>query len=112
MLWRCWVLISRGLLGAIPETKWPGYVQEVYRVLKPGGWAQFIEGDPRLYSENDSLDPDSALSKVSSHPSPIPQACIFLGAFPKFLGDEIAIAFASICITPWECGSKKMMGCV
>jgi hypothetical protein len=39
---------------------------EVFRVLVPGtGWATFVEGDPRLYSENDSLDPDSALSKVS-----------------------------------------------
>jgi hypothetical protein len=40
---------------------------EVYRVLVPGtGWAIFVEGDPRLYSENDTLDPNSALSKVQN----------------------------------------------
>jgi len=73
-------LIARGLLAAIPAPRWPGYIEEVYRVLKPGGWAQFTEGDPRMYSKNESLNPDSALAKVipnpSSHPLHLEFVCI------------------------------------
>ena len=46
-------LISSCVMAGIPETKWPGYTAEVFRVLKPGtGIACFIEMNPRSRSDD------------------------------------------------------------
>jgi len=58
------ILHSMGLLSEIPASKWSDYLAESYRVLKPGtGSAMFVEGDPRVYSENNTIPPNSELSQ-------------------------------------------------
>ncbi len=37
---------QRALLGAIPESAWPGVARELARVTRPGGWVQLIEPAP------------------------------------------------------------------
>ena len=58
---------DRIIHAGVTESHWPLFMEEVYRVLKPGsGWAQCIEfGYPYCLSENDSLPRDAPLSKVT-----------------------------------------------
>ena len=72
----------RWLVLGVPTDRWPVYLSEVYRVLKPGtGWLQMLEFDRegvgRVYSENDSVPEESALSKV-------PQEAIFRNLTPVY----------------------------
>ena len=49
----------------IPANGWPEYIEEVYRVLKPGtGWAIFLEPGTRFQSDDRSLPEDSAIVEV------------------------------------------------
>ena len=34
---------QRLLVGAIPAMKWPGMIQELLRVSRPGGWVELLE---------------------------------------------------------------------
>ena len=56
----------RYLHAGITRARWPAYLAEILRILKPNnGWAQMIElGYPYVLSENDSLPEDSPLSKA------------------------------------------------
>ncbi|KAF9444522.1 S-adenosyl-L-methionine-dependent methyltransferase [Macrolepiota fuliginosa MF-IS2] len=36
---------QRLLMGALTETQWPIAIQEIYQVLKPGGWIELSEGE-------------------------------------------------------------------
>jgi len=57
---------GRIIHAGVTESKWPIFMREVYRILKPGtGWAQCLEfGYPYCLSENDKLPKDAPLSKV------------------------------------------------
>jgi hypothetical protein len=61
------VVNARFIGGGVKEVNFPGFMREVFRILKPGtGLAQCIEpGSPDCLSENNSLPPDAALSKVN-----------------------------------------------
>ena len=51
----------------IPIKSWPGFIAEVYRVLKPGsGWAMFLEVGSGFKSDDGSLPEDAAIVKVLS----------------------------------------------
>ncbi|KAF9441679.1 S-adenosyl-L-methionine-dependent methyltransferase [Macrolepiota fuliginosa MF-IS2] len=39
---------QRLLMGALTEAQWPIAIQEIYRVLKPGGWIELSEGEGRV----------------------------------------------------------------
>ncbi|KAF9445095.1 S-adenosyl-L-methionine-dependent methyltransferase [Macrolepiota fuliginosa MF-IS2] len=39
---------QRLLMGALTEAQWPIAIQEIYRVLKPGGWVEMGEGEARI----------------------------------------------------------------
>ena len=57
---------NRMVHGGLTESQWPGYMKEIYRILKPGkGWAQCAElSPPFAFSENGKLPQESALGKV------------------------------------------------
>jgi len=53
-------LQSRSVVGGVPLNAWPGYVAEIFRVLKPGvGWAVFLEPNINWRSDDGSLPEDS-----------------------------------------------------
>lgn len=54
----------RYLLGSIPD--WTGFFKQAYNALKPGGYLESYEGSPRVYSDDDTLPPTSALSQWTS----------------------------------------------
>ncbi|KAF9444521.1 S-adenosyl-L-methionine-dependent methyltransferase [Macrolepiota fuliginosa MF-IS2] len=39
---------QRLLMGALTETQWPTAVQEIYRVVRPGGWVELSEGEAQI----------------------------------------------------------------
>ena len=56
---------SRNIGSGCPDPQWPRYLQEIWRVTKPGGWIQLIEMDPiRWYDVNEELPKDSPLMIV------------------------------------------------
>jgi hypothetical protein len=60
-------LNGRLINAGVTVDKWPGFMREAFRILKPGsGWAQCIEfAFPFVFSENNSLPLDAPLSKVN-----------------------------------------------
>ncbi|KAL2220618.1 S-adenosyl-L-methionine-dependent methyltransferase, partial [Thermoascus aurantiacus ATCC 26904] len=47
----------RYMTGSIRD--WPRLVRQCYNNLKPGGWLEFQEFDPNLYSDDDTLKPNN-----------------------------------------------------
>lgn len=47
----------RYLFGAIPD--WNGFIQEAYRVTRPGGWVQSCETEVIIQCDDGSIPPDS-----------------------------------------------------
>ncbi|KAJ5319980.1 hypothetical protein N7508_000263 [Penicillium antarcticum] len=58
---------SRLLATGIHRTRWPSYLRDIVRVLKPGGWAQMVEIYFNVQSDNGSLNDDHALRRWSTH---------------------------------------------
>lgn len=57
---------SRAIMAGIPADGWVSYLQEVKRMLKPGGWVQLVEIDPFLKCDDGSLPEDSAMKFYTS----------------------------------------------
>jgi hypothetical protein len=58
-------LIIRSVVGGVPLNAWPGYIAEIFRVLKPGvGWAVFLEPNINWRSDDGSLPEDSYVLQV------------------------------------------------
>ncbi|KAL7808053.1 S-adenosyl-L-methionine-dependent methyltransferase [Trichoderma aethiopicum] len=78
------VVHSQMMAGGIHATRWPSYLQDMYRVLQPGGWCQLVEIYFNAQSDNGTLSPDHALSRWSSgyldamHPQKDPRAALRL----------------------------------
>jgi ubiquinone/menaquinone biosynthesis C-methylase UbiE len=49
----------------ITKEQWPTYIAEIFRILKPGGWAQCTESSLPLWDEG-GIPEDSNYVKVSS----------------------------------------------
>ncbi|KAK7417673.1 hypothetical protein QQZ08_011559 [Neonectria magnoliae] len=47
----------RLMMGAIQD--WDALYRQAYRCLKPGGWFEHMEYDPRVVSDDDSVGPES-----------------------------------------------------
>lgn len=45
-------------------TDWPGYISQVYQMLKPGGWAELQEMMPHLYDANGAVLADAEWYKT------------------------------------------------
>ncbi|RJE27057.1 hypothetical protein PHISCL_00642 [Aspergillus sclerotialis] len=63
---------SRLLATGINRSRWPSYIQDIVRVLKPGGWVQIVEIYFNAQSDNGSITEQSALRQWSIN---------FMGAF-------------------------------
>jgi hypothetical protein len=71
LLFRPVVLIDRFIQGGVKTDEWPRYVSEVYRILKPGGYAQMGEiACASPISEHDCLPHDAPMAEVLN-PLPI-----------------------------------------
>ncbi|KAJ5150251.1 hypothetical protein N7448_001829, partial [Penicillium atrosanguineum] len=57
---------SRLVATGIDRSRWPAYINDIVRVLKPGGWVQMIEIYFNAQSDNGSLTDDHALRKWST----------------------------------------------
>ncbi|KAJ5172805.1 hypothetical protein N7492_005398 [Penicillium capsulatum] len=56
---------SRLLATGIHRARWPSYIRDIVRVLKPGGWVQMVEIYFNVQSDNGSITDDHALRKWS-----------------------------------------------
>ncbi|KAI1116905.1 S-adenosyl-L-methionine-dependent methyltransferase [Nemania sp. NC0429] len=54
---------SRLVAGGINSERWTGYIRDIYRCLRPGGWVQMVEIDFNAQSDNGAL----AESKLRSN---------------------------------------------
>ena len=67
---RCVIVYSRILMAGVTKEKWPGYLEEVYRIVKPGtGWAQMIETSAFLVCDDDSVPEDAPIWEVDLNPA-------------------------------------------
>ncbi|KAJ5739446.1 hypothetical protein N7533_012230 [Penicillium manginii] len=57
---------SRLLATGIHHSRWPTYIRDIVRVLKPGGWVQMIEIYFNVQSDNGSITDEHALRRWST----------------------------------------------
>ncbi|KAJ5974419.1 hypothetical protein N7481_011629 [Penicillium waksmanii] len=57
---------SRLLATGIHNSRWPTYIRDIVRVLKPGGWVQMIEIYFNVQSDNGSITDEHALRRWST----------------------------------------------
>ncbi|RYC56445.1 hypothetical protein CHU98_g9766 [Xylaria longipes] len=51
--------------GGINTGRWTGYIRDIFRSLRPGGWVQMVEIDFNAQSDNGALADNSALRQWS-----------------------------------------------
>lgn len=56
------VVNSRFMAGGIDDSRWPGYIGEIRKLLKRGGWVQMVELIPHVQSDNGRLSDESFLA--------------------------------------------------
>ncbi|KAF2636803.1 S-adenosyl-L-methionine-dependent methyltransferase [Massarina eburnea CBS 473.64] len=54
---------SRFVGQGVKNSRWPSYVQDIRRLLKPGGWLQMMEYYPNIQSDSGLLPESSALTQ-------------------------------------------------
>ncbi|KAF7715969.1 Methyltransferase type 25 domain-containing protein [Penicillium ucsense] len=57
---------SRLLASGIDRSRWPSYIRDIVRVLRPGGWVQTLEMYFNVQSDNGSLTDRHALRRWST----------------------------------------------
>ncbi|PYH96010.1 S-adenosyl-L-methionine-dependent methyltransferase [Aspergillus ellipticus CBS 707.79] len=57
---------SRMLATGIDGSRWPSYIEDIKRVLRPGGWVQLVEMYFNAQSDNGSLTEEHALRQWST----------------------------------------------
>ncbi|KAE8147447.1 S-adenosyl-L-methionine-dependent methyltransferase [Aspergillus avenaceus] len=57
---------SRLLATGINQSRWPSYIRDIKRVLKPGGWVQLVELYFNVQSDNGSITANNALRQWST----------------------------------------------
>lgn len=56
----------RYMVGAFTDEEWVSVYQKAYNTLVPGGWIEQLEPDGNVHSDDNSVDPDSALAQWGS----------------------------------------------
>jgi len=51
------------------KEQWPGYMKEVYRILKHDGWIQCVEFEPFYKCDDGTVPEGAALWKVNYPPT-------------------------------------------
>ncbi|RPB02032.1 S-adenosyl-L-methionine-dependent methyltransferase [Choiromyces venosus 120613-1] len=57
---------SRNVVTGINKGRWPSYVKDCARVLKPGGWLQMVEIYHNVQSDNGTMTDEHALREAST----------------------------------------------
>lgn len=60
---------SRLVAGGINTERWTGYIRDIFRSLRPGGWVQMVEIDFNAQSDNGALA-DSSFARVRAAMEP------------------------------------------
>jgi hypothetical protein len=61
------VVDDRIMMSGVTKDHWPAYMDEIYRICKPGtGWAQIIETSAYLYCDDNSVPKESKLWEAPS----------------------------------------------
>ncbi|KAL6881919.1 S-adenosyl-L-methionine-dependent methyltransferase [Trichoderma longibrachiatum] len=109
------VVHSQMMAGGIHATRWPSYLQDMYRVLQPGGWCQLVEIYFNAQSDNGTLSPDHALSRWSSgyldamHPQKDPRAALRLKDWMRNAGfTDIESRLLTLPMCSWPTGMSKI----
>jgi ubiquinone/menaquinone biosynthesis C-methylase UbiE len=132
------VVHSQMMAGGIHATRWPSYLQDMYRVLLPGGWCQLVEIYFNAQSDNGTLSPgkltclgastrwclvndvDHALSRWSRgyldalHPQKDPRAALRLKDWMRNAGfTDIESRLLTLPMCPWPTGMslKRNLSC-
>ncbi|KAI0150435.1 S-adenosyl-L-methionine-dependent methyltransferase [Xylariaceae sp. FL1272] len=56
---------SRLVAGGLNSDRWTGYIRDILKCLRPGGWVQMVEIDLNAQSDNGALADNSALRQWS-----------------------------------------------
>lgn len=103
------VVHSRLMASGIHANRWRSYVQDIFRVLKPGGWCQMVEIYFNAQSDNGTLERDNALSRWSSlylesmHPRKDPRAALQLPGWMRNAGfTEVESRLLTLPMCGWS----------
>ncbi len=55
---------SRLVAGGINSERWTGYIRDILRCLRPGGWVQMVEIDFNAQSDNGALADSKPCSNI------------------------------------------------
>ncbi|KAH7328376.1 S-adenosyl-L-methionine-dependent methyltransferase [Stachybotrys elegans] len=86
------VVHSQMMAGAIHSNRWRSYIRDIFRVTRPGGWAQMVEIYFNAQSDNGRLTRDNGLSQWSANylealqPYKDPRAALQLAAWMRSAG--------------------------
>ncbi|PHH85918.1 hypothetical protein CDD83_10996 [Cordyceps sp. RAO-2017] len=110
------VVHSQMMAGGIHANRWRSYVQDIFRVLRPGGWCQMVEVYFNAQSDNGTLGRDDALSRWSSqylntlHPRKDPRAALQLPSWMRSAGFkevESRLLTLPMCAWPVEAEARQ-----
>jgi hypothetical protein len=54
-------------MSGITDAQWPGFAKEIFRVCKPGGWAQVVEASAFLFCDDESVPEDSVVWEYQNY---------------------------------------------
>ncbi|QUC17286.1 uncharacterized protein UV8b_01527 [Ustilaginoidea virens] len=105
---------SQMVSGGIGINRWRGYMQDIFRVLRPGGWCQMVEVYLNAQSDNGTLTREHALSKWSSHylsalhPFKNPRAALQLTQLMEGAGfAEVESRLLTLPMCPWSSEARE-----
>ncbi|PHH77294.1 hypothetical protein CDD80_744 [Ophiocordyceps camponoti-rufipedis] len=105
---------SQMVAGGINASRWPSYIQDMVRVLRPGGWCQMVEVYFNAQSDNGTLDQDHALSKWSReylntvHQHKDPRAAMHLASWMRNAGlTEVESRLLTLPMSAWPSEDRQ-----
>ncbi|KAF4513236.1 hypothetical protein G6O67_000534 [Ophiocordyceps sinensis] len=108
------VVHSQMMAGGIHANRWRSYVQDILRVLRPGGWCQMVEIYFNAQSDNGTLERDHALSRWSSqylntlHPHKDPRAALQLPGWMRSAGfTEVESRLLTLPMCAWPSETRE-----
>ncbi|RDA95114.1 hypothetical protein CP533_2141 [Ophiocordyceps camponoti-saundersi (nom. inval.)] len=108
---------SQMVAGGIHANRWRSYIQDMIRVLRPGGWCQMVEVYFNAQSDNGTLERDHALSRWSRdyldtmHRHKDPRAAMHLASWMRsegFTEVESRLLTLPMCAWPSEAREQRI----
>ncbi|PFH56045.1 hypothetical protein XA68_17142 [Ophiocordyceps unilateralis] len=105
---------SQMVAGGIHATRWRSYIQDIVRVLRPGGWCQMVEVYFNAQSDNGTLGKDHALSLWSReylntvHRHKDPRAAMHLASWMRSAGlTEVESRLLTLPMCAWPSEERE-----